>query len=74
MDEKTEMKWLDFYLTKDEMVEPTCEKCERWKAAGMPVKNVRCDNGGENIKLEKRCNGVEWKLDVTFDYTVRDTP
>ena len=74
VDERTEMKWSDFYATKDEMVEPTCEKFERWKAAGMPVKNVRCDNGGENVKLEKRCNGVDWKLNVAFEYTARDTP
>ena len=40
----------------------------------MPVKTVRCDNGGENLKLEKRCNGVEWKLNVNFEYTAKDTP
>ena len=74
VDEQTEMKWSDFCSTNDEMIGPTCVKFERWKAAGMPVKNVRCDNGGENGKLEKQCNGVEWKLDVTAKYTARDTP
>ena len=74
VDERTEMKWSNFYATKDEMVEPTCVKFERWKEVGMTVKNIRCDNGGENVKLEKRCNGVEWKLTVTSEYTARDTP
>mgnify|MGYP000117070222 CR=1 FL=1 len=74
MDKQTEIKWSNFYAMKDEMVNPTCEKLERWKAAGILVKNIRCGNGGENIKLEKRCNGVEWKLNATFKYTARDTP
>ena len=74
MDKRTEIKWCDFYAAKDEMVEPTYVKFERWKAAGMAVKNIRCDNCGENVKLEKRCNGVEWKLNLTFEYTARDTP
>ena len=56
------------------MVEPTCKKFERWKSAGIPVKHVRCDNGGENVQLEKRCNGVDWKSNVAFEYTARDKP
>ena len=59
VDEQTEMKWSDFYATKDEMIKPNCKTFEHWKAAGIPVKNVRCDNGGKNVKLEKQCNGVE---------------
>ena len=38
------------------------------------MKTVRCDNGGENIKPEKRLNSVDWKLNVDFEWTVRDTP
>ena len=38
VDEQTEMKWFNFYATKDELVEFTCVKFELWKAAGMPVK------------------------------------
>ena len=33
-----------------------------------------CDNAGENKKLEKRCGSADWKLDVKFEYTARDTP
>ena len=56
------------------MVEPTCVKFNKWKQAGIPVKIVRCDNGGENVKLEKRSKSAEWKLNLTFEYTARSTP
>ena len=36
-------------------------------------KIVWCDNGGENVKLEKELNGEKWKLGVKFEYTARDT-
>ena len=40
----------------------------------MPVKIVSFDNGGENIKLEERCNSVDWKLCIKFEYIGRATP
>ena len=68
------MKWSDFFVTKKEMVEPTCEKLHQWKQAGVGVKKIRCDNAGENVSLENRCKSAAWKLDVEFEYTARDTP
>jgi hypothetical protein len=32
------------------------------------------DNGGENIKFEKRTNSKDWKLGIAFKKTARDTP
>ena len=40
----------------------------------MPVKVSRCDNAGENIKMEDRLGSADWKLTVEFEYTARDTP
>ena len=48
IDQRTEMKWSDFFKTKDGMVEPTCVKFNKWKQAGIPVKIVRCDNGARS--------------------------
>ena len=73
VDARTRMKWSNFYATKEGMVEPTCEQFHCWKEAGMPVKVVRCDNGGENKKLEQWLNCVEWKLDMSFKWTARAT-
>ena len=56
------------------MIEPTCEKFNVWNQNGKPVKVVRCDNAGENTKLSKRCNSHEWKLNIQFEFTGRDTP
>jgi hypothetical protein len=56
------------------MVEPSCELFQKWRHEGNPVQYVRCDNAGENKSLQKRANSADWKLNITFDYTPRDTP
>jgi hypothetical protein len=38
------------------------------------VKYVRCDNAGENRSLQKRANSADWKLNIKFEFTPRDTP
>ena len=74
VDERTGLKVSDFYATKDRMVDPTCDTLNRWKQAGKPVKYLRCNNAGENKLLQKTCNGKDWKLDIEFEYTTRNTP
>jgi len=74
VDEQTQLKFSDFYKSKNAMVEPTCEQFEKWRQAGHPVKFVRCDNAGENQLLEKRCKSKDWKLNINFEYTARNTP
>ena len=71
VDERTKYSISAIFSTKGGMVEPTCELYQRLKDKGMPVKIIRYDNGGENIKLEERCNSVDWKLSVKFEYTGR---
>jgi hypothetical protein len=39
--ERTGLKFSDFYDTKNELVELTCEHFNRWKRRGKPVKYVR---------------------------------
>ena len=74
VDEMTGLKFTEFFETKNGMVEPTCQQLSRWKDRGIPVKIIRCDNAGENLLLEKRLASKDWKLDVVFEYTARDTP
>jgi hypothetical protein len=38
------------------------------------VKYIRCDNAGENQSLKKRVNSADWKLNIQFEFTRRDTP
>lgn len=74
VDEATNFKISDFYDTKAGMVEPTCELLNKWKQNNKIVKFIRMDNAGENLKLRARAESVDWKLNVTFEMTARDTP
>lgn len=74
VDEKTGLKFLDFTETKDAMVEPTLEKFNKWKQAGMPVENVRLDNAGENKKMKARSESADWKMNINWEFTARNTP
>ena len=69
VDKRTMYAFSAFFPTKGGMVEPTFELFQKLKDKGMPVKIVRCDNGGEHLKLEVRCNSVDWKLSIKFEYT-----
>ena len=49
---------------------PTCEKIhKKWKENGYNVTMIRCDNAGENFKLQKQSDSVAWKLNLTFEFT-----
>ena len=76
VDEKTGKKWSEFSETKIGMVEPTCEWLNKMKTRKIPVKVIRLDPGGENVKLEKRCSTQEWQniQPIEFEFTSRDTP
>ena len=74
VDEKTQLKFSNFFTTKHSMIEPTCIKLTDWKTAGRDIKIILCNNAGENIALEKRLKSSDWKSDIVFEYTGRDTP
>jgi hypothetical protein len=54
MDERTQLKFSDFFDTKKGMVERTCEKFQQWKDAGKEVRYLQMDNVGEN----ENCSNV----------------
>lgn len=74
VDETTQLKTSDFFTSKDGMVEPTCETLDKWRQEGKPVKYIRCDNGGENIKLKARAESADWKFGIDFEFTGARTP
>ena len=74
VDERTGMKFSDFFTKKIDMVEATCKQLNMWNQAGLGVKYIRLDNAGENKKLEERALSAAWKLNINFEYTARDTP
>jgi hypothetical protein len=74
VDERTQLKFSDFFDTKSGMIEPTCEQLHRWKTSGHGVKSIRMDNAKENLSLQKRSNSSDWKLGIDFELTARNTP
>jgi hypothetical protein len=56
------------------MAEPSLELFNKWRYEGNPVKFKSCDNAGEKKSLQKRVNSADWKLNITFEYSPRDTP
>ena len=72
--EKEQLKVVDFYPRKNDMVEPTIEKLQGWISAGVNISIIRLDNAGENTLLEKRARSSDWKLNINFEYTARNTP
>ena len=74
VDDRSDMGFLKFFETKDGMVEPTLEQWNKWKKAGNEVKIVRLDNAGENKTLQKRAQSSDWKMNIDFQFTARNSP
>jgi hypothetical protein len=71
----TQLKIPSFLAKKSEQVEETCQQLHSFKQKGFPVLKIRCDNAGENVKLEEALHSRYWKMtDVEMEYTSRDSP
>jgi hypothetical protein len=71
----TQIKFPSFLVSKGDQVEETCQLLHALKLKGFPVSKIRCDNAGENVKLEAALHGHRWKMtDVEMEYTARDSP
>jgi hypothetical protein len=74
VNQRTGLKFSNFFDTKNGMVEPTCEQLHRWKQNGITVDYIRLDNAGENKLLKQRCHSKDWKFETEFEFTARATP
>ena len=76
VDEATGKKWLIFTPSKNKMVEPAVEWLTKMKGLGRPIRMIRVDPGGENVKLEKRLKNVDCAhlTPIQCEMTARDTP
>ena len=63
------MKFSNHFQTKIGMVEPTMALFKRLKMVGHPVKNLRMDNAGENLKLLELCQQPDSGLSIEFELT-----
>lgn len=74
VEQLTQYKFSDFFLSKDGMVEPTIEKIHHLKDMDIGPHYLRMDNAGENLLLQKRAESKDWKLGLEYEFTARDTP
>ena len=72
VDDKTRKSW-DFYgARKNGITKVLKEILDKLKAAGKPVKYLRCDNAGEHMfELRKICEG---EYGIQLEYTAPHTP
>ena len=56
------------------MVEKICPLLSKKKKEGKAINVIRCDNAGENRKLEEVANGQTYALGIQFEYTPPNTP
>ena len=57
VEEMSKVSVRNFHQTEYGMINPTCTRTSKWKAMGLLVESIRCDNSGENKKLEETING-----------------
>jgi hypothetical protein len=64
VDEAINLKFYDFYTTKDGMLESTLSKWSKWRGMGFEVTTVRLDNAGENKKVRPEPSPVNgsWQI------------
>jgi hypothetical protein len=74
VDERTQMKFSDFFLSKSGMTEPTCELFQPWKDVGREVRYLWMDNAGENKLLHSRCESADLKFWIQPEYRASHRP
>jgi hypothetical protein len=52
VDEATNIRFVQWFGTKDGMVDPTCATLYQWSTKGMKTLFIWCDGAGENHSLE----------------------
>ena len=54
----------EFFDSKDDMIEPICEKLALMKQHGVTMTHLRLDNALENKALQKMCQKEKWQLGI----------
>ena len=75
VDEYTNMKWSFFLKSKGELKDKIIPflKIVHEKDK-VTIQSIRCDNAGENHKVEEECKQTTGLAHIKFEYTPRDTP
>ena len=74
VDEMSGFKRSAFFETKSGMIDYMCNLMHSEAERGHPIRVLRQDNAGENVKLIKTAKGKDWKLTFDVENTARKTP
>jgi hypothetical protein len=69
VDEMSGFKRSAFFETKGGMIDYMCNLMHSEAKSGHPIRVLRQDNAGENVKLVKTAKGKDWKIDFAVEYT-----
>ena len=72
MDDKTDLLWSWFVKQKSDQVDVLVPFLKDMRAREKIVKQVWCDNAGENRTLDNECQGEE--LGIEFEFTPPNSP
>ena len=73
VDEYSDMCWSAFLNTKSDLPKRMLELVKRLKTLQqITVKNIRCDDAGENKKFQQLCEATG--LDINFEFTGPGSP
>jgi hypothetical protein len=61
VDEASQFKISDFFISKNGKIEPTCEKLFRINSDSKSIKYIRCDKRGDNQGLKNQLHSFKWK-------------
>jgi hypothetical protein len=65
VDERIQLKFSDFFETKNGMIEPACEQSQQWKDAGKEGCYICIDTAGENKHhMQQPYESVNWKFKI----------
>ena len=67
VDEETGLKQSIFTPTKSNLAISGLQFLKKLRNKGIDVKNIRCDNAGENKKLEEKV--IDKNMKINFEYT-----
>ncbi len=72
VDDFSDFLWGKFSSKKSDLSKNIIPILKQLFVKGKEVKYMRCDNAGENRRLEKQC--INEGLDITFEYTAPHSP
>ena len=74
VDEQNNLKFTKLFSTKNGMTKPTLGKIDYWEEQWIGCQTYLVIKRWQNKKIQEREESKDWKMNIDFKYTARDTP